>query len=318
MSSRFMGIDDAKQIIQYPLQVIGKGINGNKILGVSPALPDDYTKLRKIVQPVLVNRQPGLGDRIFALAAAYAYHQAHPFHQIGFSGMECDKEWLSWIPWLDQHNIDDTNTIVQLNLSPHTAGDRAKAMGRAMGVDVTSLSFPINVPDIGPVIDEEYIVFSPFNNKYGFRSIPSEIVTNVAARTSHKIVVLDAMKHNIEGNNIVNLTGKLKLEEVFGVISRAIGLIGVDSGLMWVANALKIPGLCMFGHVAAEERIACTTDMIGINTVAPCGPCGDMISIKNKCKWMGRTLKCMSYCSPSNIRLFIDMLMEYIESREAK
>lgn len=318
MSSRFMGIDDAKQIIQYPLQVIGRGINGSKILGVSPALPDDYINLRKIVQPVLVNRQPGLGDRIFALAAAYAYHQAHPFHQIGFSGMPCDEEWLSWIPWLDQHNIDDTNTIVQLNISPHTAGDRAKAMGRAMGVDVTSLSFPINVPDIGPVIDEEYIVFSPFNNKYGFRSIPSEIVTNVAARTSHKIVVLDAMKHNIEGNNVVNLTGKLKLEEVFGVISRAIGLIGVDSGLMWVANALKIPGLCMFGHVAAEERIACTTDMIGINTVAPCGPCGDMISIKNKCKWMGRTLKCMSYCSPSNILLFIDMLMEYIESREAK
>ena len=318
MLSIFKGIDDAKQIIQYPLQVIGKGINGSEILGVSPALPDDCTILRKIVPPVLVNRQPGLGDRIFALAAAYAYHQAHTFHQIGFSGMPCDEEWLSWIPWLDQHNIDDTNTIVQLNISPHTAGDRAKAMGRAMGVDVTSLSFPINVPDIGPVIDEEYVVFAPFNNKYGFRSIPSEIVTNVVSRTRYKIVILDAMKHDIEGNNVVNLTGKLKLEEVFGVISRARGLIGVDSGLMWVANAIKIPGLCMFGHVAAEERIACTTDMIGINTVASCGPCGDMISIKNKCKWMGRTLKCMSYCSSSNILLFIDMLMEYIESREAK
>lgn len=312
----FKGVDDASNIIQYPLRELKSGDNGTAVLGLSPSLPDDCTNTRQIIPPVLVNRQPGIGDRIFALAAAYAYHKKHPYHQISFLGDDEDAEWLSWIPWLEQDCIKDTNTIVQLNHTPISGGDRAQIMGKMMGVDVKSICLDINVPkDAGPIIDEDYIVFVPFARNRGPRSIPPDIVANVLCRIPYKTVMIDHDRFSCSGNNVINMSGELRLAEVFGVIDRARGVVCVDTGLAWVSAALEKPTLCMFGHVGARERAQCTKHFIGVDSCSQCAPCGDLLNITPKCRFRSRIPKCMQYYSSNNILIFFDTLIDYIERR---
>lgn len=72
--------------------------------------------------------------------------------------------------------------------------------------------------------------------------------------------------------NLVNLTGKLKLDESVALISECQQLIGVDTGLTHMGTALNIPTVALFGSTRPYLTSGTPTTHV-MYDAPPCSPC---------------------------------------------
>lgn len=74
------------------------------------------------------------------------------------------------------------------------------------------------------------------------------------------------------GSGIVNLTGRLKLDETVAVVARGQLLVGVDTGLTHMGIALKVPTVGLFGSTAPYLHGGSPRVQV-LYKALPCSPC---------------------------------------------
>lgn len=303
-----MSIDDLlrnlsnpKATIAYPQRVIHRSDTGHDVLGLDPAVQTLVMQGQTLVEPLQVVRRPGLGDKVFALAATYAYLQEHPEADVTFSGLDTDS-WLSLIPWVKTGVNPACNTVVNLDNTPCNGGDRTRLMGGILGVDVTSIEFPIIIPKKKLGLKKPYYVFVPFAARCGPRSLPLETTLSILRKSPVRLAVTDGMKYAWDGldSKVANCTG-MDMFELVALLSECAGVIGIDTGVPWLGAALGRPVLVMGGHVAGHERTQCCRNVLWV-TPQLCRVCGDHVGTRPDCRWQDAVPKCMSHLTPEFVR----------------
>ncbi len=295
------GLDDPKAAIAYPQEVLYRSDSGHPVIGVDPHAQQVARRVGPIISPVQVIRRPGLGDKVFGLAATYKYIAEHPEMDITFSGLDTDT-WLKQVPWVKTGINPACKSVVNLDNTPPNGGDRVKLMGEIMGVDVDDIRFPINIPKRKLGIKKPYYVFAPFAANQGPRSMPLATVISILKHSPIPLVMRDANKFDFElGQNVVDCSGTDMLD-LLVLIGNCEGVIGCDSGLIWLGAATGKPALCFFSHVPARDRTMTCQSVWGIESQAECAACGDHVGTMPMCRFKDKVPACMQHCTPEFVR----------------
>jgi len=301
-------VDDADAIIQYRNVVVKETNAGTKLIGRGVLDPQG-----EIISPVQVIRQPGLGDRIFALAATYTYCQKYPKMSVSFQATNHDNEWLTWLPFVKAGLDNKANTVVNFDNLPANIGDRTVAMADVFGVRLSSMQFPIDVPkNIMTLPDKPYYVFVPFASGRGPRSLPRNVIDTVLKKTDMSLVLIDAMPYETSSERVINLAAHINFPELFALIQGGAGVIGVDTGPVFAGLAMGKPTMILFSHVPAKNRIIVANNVVAYDAISRCAPCGDHIGVRPPCEFKEDVVVCMQHYTAE---FLLYAMMEFAKNR---
>ncbi|MBI2299312.1 MAG: glycosyltransferase [Armatimonadetes bacterium] len=250
------------------------------------------------VGAVVVRRNVGLGDVIFALAVAHELHRRQPAARLHFVTDRSLMPFVRWFTWLgsvgcDADPLPDGTPLLDLQAIPEADGeDRVAVMARKAGVAVTRWAPAPAVSDdvafaaaakasrAGLDTMRGYLVLAPFSRGHrGARSLTVAEVNALVGRLGGQVAVLHTER--VDGlRGCVDLTGKLKVEEAVALTAAAERFVGPDSGLLYAAVLFGVPAVGLFTHVHPEWRLALAKGWIALVPEGlACCPCGD---------WRGR------------------------------
>jgi lipopolysaccharide heptosyltransferase II len=72
---------------------------------------------------------------------------------------------------------------------------------------------------------------------------------------------------------LMNLTGATTLSQTAAIIKKSNLFIGNDSSLLHIANALRIPSICIFGSTSPQQILSPDHNCIPVTINLPCQPC---------------------------------------------
>lgn len=297
-------LDNPKAPIAYPKMTLYESTSGDKVIRLKPDVQERVRRGQKIVGPLQVIRRPGLGDKVFALAACSTFTKQYPEVELTFSGMETDTWLPKVIDWLPIGLNPHCNTVANLDNTPCNGGDRAKLMGDILGVDVTTIEFPIKIPRKQHNIPKPYYVFVPFAAMAGPRSLPIVTIKELLSYIPLRVALTDAKKYDFANlsSNVVNCTG-MDMMGLIALIADSAGVIAVDTGVPWLAAAMGKPSLIMFSHIRSAERTMTCHNVWGVEPQVLCAKsCGDHIGTRPQCRWKESVPVCMAGYSPSFVR----------------
>lgn len=296
-------VDDPKAVISYPMHVLYKSDTGHDVIGISPEATTAALNGRPLLPPLQVVRRPGLGDKVFAIAAIRALMEQQPDVDVTFSGLDTDTWMEPCLPWLKVGINHGANTVVNLDNTPCNGGDRAQLMGNLLGVSVTSIEFPIRTKRIKLGVKKPYYVFAPWAASRGPRSLPVSTILEVLKHSPIPLALTDVVAADYElGPNVQNCTG-LGMLKLISLIAGSEGVVGVDSGIPWLASAMSSKPCLVYGsHVPAEDRVMTTHSMLWIRPVAACAPCQDHVGTTPQCRWKERVPACIAHLTPEFVR----------------
>ena len=270
--------DQPSAVVSCPLREVYQSTKGRRVIGLEPSVAHTAATDRQAIFPLQVVRRPGMGDKLFAIAAVHQLLQEKPDADVTFSGFDTD-DWLKQIPWLKVGVNEACASVVNLDNVPFDGRNRCKLMGQALGVDVTDIRFPINVPK-KKMVDGKYFVFVPFANAVNPRSFPIETARAVLANSPIPIAFSDRMRYgDFElGENVVNCTGTDMLE-LMALVAGSEGVISCDTGTAWLAAVLDKPVMVFYGHVGPAESCMVSENVLAVQSGRECDghPCGDRI-----------------------------------------
>lgn len=295
-------VDDPLATVAYRVKPLYVSSNGDRVLGVDPSVQTLVRQGQQLVAPLQIVRRPGLGDKVFALAATRAYLDANPETDVTFAGLDTD-QWLKQIPWVKTGLNLDATTVVNLDNTPANGGDRTTLMGRILGVDVTTIEFPINVPKRRLNVKKPYFVFVPFANQNGPRSLPMSTTLEVLKRSPLPLVVTDAHAYNLElGYDVQNCTG-LSMLDLLALLAESEGVVACDTGVPWLAAAMGKPALVFFNHIRSRDRTMTCRNVLAVDAPAECAKgCGDHIGTRPACRWKDGLPACSRHLTPEFVR----------------
>jgi len=298
-------LDDPKAAIAYPLKALYQSDSGNRVVCLDHTVQQRVRSGDRLVGPLQVIRRPGLGDKVFAIAACYEYLAQHPESDLTFSGYDTDT-WLKYLPWLKTGLNMKANTVVNLDNTPCNGGDRTQLMGKILGVEVTSIEFPIKVPKRNLGLPSRYYVFVPFANQNGPRSLPLETTLEVLRRSPLPLVFTDAKSYEFElGHGVVNRSG-LGMDELLALVAGSAGVIACDTGVPWLAAAMGKPAMVFFSHVRSWERTNTCQHVLAVDSPADCAKnCGDHVGSRPACRWRDGVPSCTRYYTPELVRHYM-------------
>lgn len=295
-------LDDPRAPVSYPIRPINYSDSGHPVIGLDQRVQALVRQGQPLVPPLQVVRRPGLGDKVFALAALHQFVQENPEVDVTFSGLDTD-EWLELVPWVKIGVNDDCNTVANLDNTPPNGEDRVLAMGRILGVTPTTIEFPINIPKRKHNIKKPYYVFVPFAARCGPRSLPIGTILSILQNSPLPLAFTDVTKYDmVVGHNVTNCTG-IDLVELLPILADCEGVIGADTGLPWLGAALGKPCLIMFSHINPAERTATTRNVLSVRPGCLCSrSCGDHIGTRPECSWKDAVPKCTAHLTPPFVR----------------
>lgn len=128
------------------------------------------------------------------------------------------------------------------------------------------------------------------------KTLPRDYVIDLANKLSNKftVVLLDHDKNvGFEGNNIINLCGKLNQIQCISLLSNLDACITMDSGMLWLAHVANCPVLTLLGPTREHERVSLhpqypeKATSISLSELVGCKPC---FETRGYC---GGRVKCM-------------------------
>jgi len=128
------------------------------------------------------------------------------------------------------------------------------------------------------------------------KTLPKDYVHSLISVLSkdYTVVLMDHDKNQgFEGENILNLCGKISTIQCIAVLSKIKACVTMDSGMLWMAHVAKCPVVALLGPTRINERVSLhplypekakgiqITDLIG------CQPCFETR------KFCGGRIRCM-------------------------
>ncbi|MFZ3122471.1 MAG: glycosyltransferase family 9 protein [Thermodesulfovibrionales bacterium] len=92
----------------------------------------------------------------------------------------------------------------------------------------------------------------------------------------------------IQNNRIINAAGKLSLSELPALIERLSLFIGVDTGIIYMADALSVPIIHLAGPIDTSEQRPVGKNVKIIQYKLPCVPCTYVFKAAYNCKLQSR------------------------------
>jgi len=266
--------------------------------------------------PLHIIRHPGLGDKVFALAAAWAFKQEHPDITIYFETHDYCKNWIERVPFVRFGRPAELAQTVDFDNIPANAGDRCKLFGRMLGVEVNDIRFPVETFPYWRPLPEQYAVFAPWCGPWKLRSLPQDTIKAALRHFTDVPLAIVSKDPCPFPSSHIDLTGPRQgpLECLWDILGSAAAVISVDTGITWMAAALGKPTLAFFGHVPPQDRAAAchTVYIVEPHMDCPMFPCGDHGAPPAPC---GATEepKCMKAYTPEvvlwKIREFLAMVL---------
>lgn len=163
--------------------------------------------------------------------------------------------------------------------------------------------------------DQPYTVICPFTQypqKKWVTSYWQQIILRIRGRYKLRTVILGGSNGIEEGNEIaratgaINLAGKTTLNETAALIRGAALLIGIDTGLTHMGNAVNTPTISMFGATSPYTYVGNDASKI-IYLDRFCSPCKRKPTCNKK-------YQCMKDITPDTVLTAIKPLM--LQSRD--
>jgi len=271
-------------------------------LGAAPPTPwDNYRSHPNLPPPwqaqsILIQRQFGLGDVIFALSVAEELARRNPSARLGFVTKPSFTEWVQWFPFLD-HVYDETpqepyEVYIDLQDIPVADGeDRIAVMARKVGLTVSSFVTAPPIPLaaltavqqrlLRPFRKGNFWLLAPFASGHSpARSWPLEEVEKFCALAAKqgRVVIVDSQPlPEIPGSDrVLNLCGETSVTESLVLVHLCQRFVGMDSGLLYAAAMFRRPAVGLFSHIDPASRLGCAERVVVIHPVGlDCVPCGD-------------------------------------------
>jgi len=100
-----------------------------------------------------------------------------------------------------------------------------------------------------------------------------ELIDQLTSEGNIVVILGHKIERGFDGNNIINMLGKTTFREAGAIISKCDLFICIDSGLLHIAQALKIPTIAIFTLVHPLHRLRKQQDWIYIYKNLECQPC---------------------------------------------
>ena len=244
---------------------------------------------------VLVRRERGIGDVLFALTAVYELKRSHPDLRVDFLTHRDHAGWVRWFHFVDAVHTSPPGgrygRVIDLEAGLDCAheGDRCRWMARQAGVAVSGFMPPPELPadlreEARRLLDASgharLVCLAPYGSQASLiRSLTLEQIRAAACAASPDDRVVLLSREEIQdpvGAGVLNLSGRLTVELAIAVVSLCEGLVGVDSGLVHWAGVFRKPVVALFTHIGAQQRMGPHGNFVAIQPLLPCAPCGDV------------------------------------------
>ncbi len=186
-------------------------------------------------------------------------------------------------------------------------GAEYKILLNSLGIGDKDYSAAVYISNPRVNIEKRYVVLSPFTTrtqKLWIDEYWQEIVRFLEQKR-YNVVVLGGKSDRERfnrifsfSNNVIDLVGKLSINESFGVIKGAWAQIGVDTGLTHLGMLLKIPTIAIFGSTCPYLDTGYEKGIV-LYKNSPCSPC-------KRNPTCGGEFSCMKDIRPSEVISILD------------
>ena len=285
-----------------------------KVLNWNPFSPFEFEKLRN-ANLVYINRQYALGDVLMLIPVVRRMKEFYNIKEVGIITSETIVRSLN-------RTFDD----IKFQTSECLARVKADFIFQTDGILERDHSFTNHQHEVHRtqiyldylgITDNKNLNWTPskfiipdvkFDNnmkKIGLqirgsgaiKTLPFPFVMEMAKKLSDKyqVVLLDGNKDlGFEGNNILNLCGKISVAQCISVLQQIDGVITMDSGMLWMAHCAKTPVVTFLGATREHERMTLhplypeKARVINMAEIVGCEPC---FETRIRCK---RAHNCMN------------------------
>lgn len=301
--------------------------------------PSDYILTERIASElsqtgklnIYIRRTKGLGDVLMATLAANALRKKLP-HRIfkvhiitssPFQGL------ISKLKLVDSVVVDKNvagSFIVNLQdridyLPVCSTGHRLDLMAEAVGLYIhevqTEFRIKVNTKwrswgkkRLHPFSFKQKIALAPWATAE-IRSWPwwPELLTLLLARDYVVILLHNKFVHVAPHPNLINLTGKTSVLQLFSILSECDAAIAVDSGTLHACGFLGIPFVGLFGSIDPQFRVKYygKKEIIFLKNSCPICPCWDWQV--GACVKTDHYLCCMKNITPKMVLNSLEKLL---------
>jgi ADP-heptose:LPS heptosyltransferase len=142
------------------------------------------------------------------------------------------------------------------------------------------------------------------------------LIRPLLENTGHSVVLIGATTNREQGeeirqllanDQIFNSAGAFSLAELPALLSRLALYIGVDSGITYMADALKIPVIDIMGPADADDQRPTGAQAVVLRSGATCAPCSHAFNAPYECATGTRS--CVTSVSANEIFKHADNLL---------
>lgn len=236
--------------------------------------------------PVVAKRTIGVGDTIFALAAAASYS-----YEITFVPAPHHFEWVQWARThvkvvQSEDEVKGEYRFVDLDsIDTETDVNRVVVMAKAIypTLEPRHVRLPWDIPKAAiDLIRADYpniektVVLAPWcGGMAKTRSLPDNVIREVIAKSPYPILLRHSEpvpRFSDVPNYACDTRGVCWL---FALISQCNAVISVDAGGAYVGLTLGKPTVVAFTHIDPASRVCPEDTAVIVEPSVPCGPCGD-------------------------------------------
>lgn len=322
--------------------------NGNRLLKpMNKSVPfHKYRGENLTNKNLLVMRSGGFGDLLFLQPLIKFLKQRHPLCKIILAGgcrfIRIIENWPKGlidntikVPFKIHHLYNSDYQLIFEGLIERCSESRVEnaydLTKRMAHVDFDYKDYPLElIPDLSRLEDknlpsEPFIVLQ-WRASTKIRSLSEKVtaqIINIILNKGFKVVMMDRPDHShlttnmIEKNNLpktsaINIENSKDITHTVAIISQAEGVVGVDSAMLHIGEALNKPILGLFGPFDPKTRLSYYRNRNWLKPHeydCPYPLCGFHLEAKQYCiGYINKDLHCLSKLDMEEFGMKFDLL----------
>lgn len=289
-------------------------VSVSRVLAGIEQILSEHKRPKKDNESIAIVRMRGIGDIILSLPAVKNYKDLYPETKITYITDSSLKPLLDNCPYInnvigvkykhetfgypilpsgvDYSKYDQVyNLINKVDFEPDSYSiKRIDMFANLLDIDELNLDckWQIAIPDqwkreawdLVKSIDDSVERFISFQvDSQGLSRMwalnRQKSLIDKLTKRGLKIVLMSDKRYEILNDKVINLTGKMTLNQYFGMIAISSLVIGADSSAMHIAGMLGVQGFGLFGSIDPDLRISHYNSITPIISKLHCVPCND-------------------------------------------